>query len=328
MIRAAQPQDVSTQTALSLMLWLPIALMTAGAMLAFRECGFSLQNHVFPPVVGTLFLGVATTRYLAARPGTYRFGMITGVLFQAATIASAALMLTYAAASLDGPLADPLMLRMDRAMGYDWATYVSWFARHPAFARLAALCYNSNILQPALFILLLVLSGHLERLNKFVLVNIVTLLAATAIFVALPVTTAWVHLGLSPQEIARFHVISGRNDGWIRELLRIRSGELRVLPPGFGEGLVGFPSFHAISALLNIWVIWPLRRWRSIVLPVNMIMIAATPVAGGHYLADIVAAGIVTFAGIPFVDRLYPILAARCEAASQAPEPRLIPRAG
>lgn len=34
------------------------------------------------------------------RQGTYRYGTITGMLLQATTIASAALMLTYAAASL------------------------------------------------------------------------------------------------------------------------------------------------------------------------------------------------------------------------------------
>ncbi len=75
----------------------------------------------------------------------------------------------------------------------------------------------------------------------------------------------------------------------IKELLQIRSDELRVLPPTFGEGLVGFPRFHAISAVLNIWAGWPLRRWRIAILPVNLMMLAATPVFGGHYLVDVLA---------------------------------------
>lgn len=318
MTRPMQSQDAAAHAKLSLALWLPIVLMTAVALLAFHGCGFALRGDVFPPVIGTLLLGVATTRYLAARPGTHCFGMVAGIWFQAASIAGAALMLTYSAASLNRRLADALMLRMDHAMGYDWAAYVAWFTRHPHAAEFAVLCYNSNILQPALFVLVLMLSGHPDRLNKFVLVNIVTLLVATTIFAFLPVTTAWLHQGLSPDEIARFRFISGSDQGWVRELLRIRSGELRVLPPDFSEGLVGFPSFHAISALLNIWVIWPLRYWRWAVLPINTIMIAATPVFGGHYLADLVAGSVIAFASVVFVNRLYPTLAKYCAAPGES----------
>lgn len=99
--------------------------------------------------------------------------------------------------------------------------------------------------------------------------------------------------------------------------------------PSFGQlSLVGFPSFHVISALLSIWLIWPLRSWRWFILPINIIMIAATPVVGGHCLTDVIAGAAVAFVGVALVNRIYPALAARCgtdfQIADASHEPGIV----
>ncbi len=63
-------------------------------------------------------------------------------------------------------------------------------------------------------------------------------------------------------------------------------------------GLIGFPSYHCAFGLLMIWAAWPIRRARYPVLALNLILIAATPICGGHYIADLFAAGLVTAASI------------------------------
>ena len=54
-------------------------------------------------------------------------------------------------------------------------------------------------------------------------------------------------------------------------------------------GIVTFPSFHAASAVLYAWALWPVRWMRPIVVLAFGAMLAATPINGGHYLIDIIA---------------------------------------
>ena len=58
------------------------------------------------------------------------------------------------------------------------------------------------------------------------------------------------------------------------------------LQPG---GLICFPSFHTTGGILFMWALWPLRwaRWPGIA--VNVIMLAAIPIIGSHYLIDMIA---------------------------------------
>ncbi len=54
-------------------------------------------------------------------------------------------------------------------------------------------------------------------------------------------------------------------------------------------GVLTFPSFLAASGILYMWAFWPLRWVRALVIPWNVLMIVATPLGGGHYLADVLA---------------------------------------
>ena len=75
----------------------------------------------------------------------------------------------------------------------------------------------------------------------------------------------------------------------LRDLPPTRDGALRHLDLlGLG-GIVTFPSFHAASAVLYAWALWPVRWMRPIVVLAFTAMLAATPINGGHYLIDIIA---------------------------------------
>jgi membrane-associated phospholipid phosphatase len=55
------------------------------------------------------------------------------------------------------------------------------------------------------------------------------------------------------------------------------------------EGIITFPSFHAALGIIFIAGLWPIPVLRWIGLIVNVLMIAATPVEGGHYFIDVLA---------------------------------------
>ena len=59
------------------------------------------------------------------------------------------------------------------------------------------------------------------------------------------------------------------------------------------EGIITFPSYHSTLAILFLVALWsvPLLRWLGVVL--NLAVIAATPIDGGHYFVDLGAGMII-----------------------------------
>lgn len=77
--------------------------------------------------------------------------------------------------------------------------------------------------------------------------------------------------------------------GKLRDILALHDGSLLELRLFFLSGIVSFPSFHAASAVLYIWALWPVRWIGGIAAALNVLMIAATPAIGAHYIIDVVA---------------------------------------
>ena len=74
-----------------------------------------------------------------------------------------------------------------------------------------------------------------------------------------------------------------------RDLGPVRDGVLRELDLLNLAGIVTFPSFHACSAVLYAWALWPVWWMRPVALLANGAMLASTPVDGGHYFIDLFA---------------------------------------
>ncbi|WP_157217527.1 phosphatase PAP2 family protein [Flavisphingomonas formosensis] len=286
-------------------IWAPVALFAGAAVIALIESDFPVGWGPLAALVFQIGLGILVSVTLGERAGRLgKAGKALSALMQASTIASAGVILAYCAATAGHPLVDSAMLRFDRMIGYDWRAFALFFASHPSFARLTILCYNSNVVQPVLLILLLIQASHYERLEKFVVTMTVTLALTILIFIFYPVTTAWTYEWHSPARLAIYRYLLPGTDGWIHELLQIRQG---YRPPSgtFWQGIIGFPSFHTISALLYIWAAWPLRWARMIFVPANILMILGALLSGGHYAADLVCGVIITAIGLSFTHSLY-----------------------
>src|SRR5690606_36367265 len=69
----------------------------------------------------------------------------------------------------------------------------------------------------------------------------------------------------------------------------LRDGSHRLLVAVGSQGIITFPSLHAALAVILIAALWPIARLRWIILPLNLAMLAATPIDGSHYLFDVIA---------------------------------------
>jgi len=228
---------------------------------------------------------------------TLRLAIFLDTTFQYTILGCATAMFAFSAATLNSPLFDESVLNFDRSIGFDWYKFARFIADHPTLRTILNFGYMSLFWQAPLLLAMLCFSKRYRETDRFIIANLIAMLVTVMIFAACPVTTAWVHTGVSQAELKALHLQSGTG-GWVRQLFDIRNGRTSLVSAHMDFGIIGFPSFHAISAFLNIGAFWALRRLRIIAVVLNGIMIVSTLIVGGHYLADITAAGLVTWISI------------------------------
>jgi membrane-associated phospholipid phosphatase len=304
-------------------LWLPILVAAGVAGPLFWNAGFGAPLPLLAHQLVFSVLSIAGTRALARRGAGVRVSAGVSAFFQVGVCGSVGMMLAYAAAGSGRPLFDGTLLAVDRALHYDWQAYARFFVEHRTVAGIVLSAYFTMLVQPLLLILVLSMTHRIADLEKFILATFVSLLLTIGTFALFPATTAWTHLGLSDAEVGAYRYLPLSGDSWIRELLHIRGGGRNL--PALGSPLIAFPSLHCASGLVYLWAGWRVRWLRPILLVINGLMLAATPVIGGHYVADLIGGAAVAAAAILVASRCYGPLAAWAEAqrARQGGGPRL-----
>jgi membrane-associated phospholipid phosphatase len=186
-------------------------------------------------------------------------------------------------ATTNAPLADAALARADALFfGFDRRTFAAAILSSRWLSDVMRFAYGSIFFQPFLLLVLLNVSGRDDRARRFLGAWFVALIVATAIFPFVPA------ISNPPYEM-----------GWVKSLLRIRSGELRVFDADALTGMIAFPSFHAAAAVL---LAWGYRGFGLVGVPMvilNALMIVSAIPGGGHYLVDLIAGAIVAAAAIP-----------------------------
>jgi hypothetical protein len=192
--------------------------------------------------------------------------------------------LSYSAMATTLPLWDATFDAMDKALGFDWPALLAWTGRHPELALILKLAYASMLPQMAVVIVALVTMRAFGELDRFILAFGLAALMTMTICAVTPslcagyfyrdAVAAQPHLGLTWNSVA--HVLA------------LRSGEMTFVSMATAEGIVTMPSFHTVSAILFLIAFWHVAwlRWPGLAL--NVAMLAATPIVGGHYLVDLI----------------------------------------
>jgi membrane-associated phospholipid phosphatase len=76
---------------------------------------------------------------------------------------------------------------------------------------------------------------------------------------------------------------------YAKELVALLAHGPGHIAPTEAKGLIGFPSYHAVLALLVVWYARELAVVRWIALGINSIVLVATPIQGGHHVVDVIA---------------------------------------
>lgn len=198
-------------------------------------------------------------------------------------------------------LIDPILIRLDGALGYHWPGLVAWLAEYPTLAKGLGWVYHSSLVQMFLTILLLSALAREAVLHRFLLAGIVTLILAVAIW--------WIAPSVGPSafqsipeadRLATGLYFSPAYGEYLLQLVHV--GPPRISPEVV-TGVVAFPSYHMIMALLVVWFTRGTLAFVPAAL-VNAAMVPATLSHGGHHLIDLIG-GLAVFAlGVWIANRL------------------------
>jgi len=211
---------------------------------------------------------------------------------------------TAALATISGPLADDWLAAGDRLLGFDWLAY--YHATRPYFSMLRPAYFSFNWL-PAVVIIGLTIEGRFTRVWQFVTAAMLALMVAIAIFPFAPAASPVVVNQLTDPAIfgaAKFWPI----------MSELRSGAVRTIDLRHVAGMVSFPSYHTVAAILIIWAAWASRWLRWPVMAICLGMAVAIPTVGDHYLTDMVGGVLLGLGMIPIAKRLVWDIPARKQA--------------
>ena len=252
-----------------------------------ERAAFAVAGHAYlriAAISGACWL--AGWFYEARRPEPRLAAMLTGTGFLVAFTAGAsvlnAMLLTVA-----GPRVDWFFARIDIAMGFDWLATMRLAADHPLPLAILRQAYGVLLPEIALGVVVLGTMRGAAPVYRFCLAIAVGAMICVAIWTVFPAFGAMSVYGLDPATAARLHVpVDGAYGETLVRMLREGPG---LIAPDNMKGLIGFPSYHAVLALLLMWYFRVLPGVRWIIWIVNGLVILATPIAGGHHMIDVLA---------------------------------------
>ncbi|KAB1075808.1 phosphatase PAP2 family protein [Methylobacterium planeticum] len=254
------------------------------------------------PGLACLALAAGAAFYRSVRPDERLAAAMTATA-QLVAFTAVAGPLSYAVAGSGGPLWDATFLSWDRALGLDWRAYLAFVDAHPRLGFVFTLAYQSLLPQMLLAVTVLGFSGRFTACREFVMALILAALASIAVSGITPAMAMFVQLGLDPQ--ADFpNLDPAAAFVHVADLKSLRAGTFRVVSLRHLEGIITFPSFHAALGVIFARAFWASRwtRWPGLAL--NGVLIAATPIDGGHYFVDLIAGAAIAALAIAAARRL------------------------
>ena len=186
--------------------------------------------------------------------------------------------MTYLAAAGGGPLYDSNLAAIDAGLGFDARAWFAIVNAHPLLRLPLTLAYKSLFPQISFSVLWFWLLGW-EHRNAELLTNVtVGLLLTTAVFCLYPTLGPCVG-------------VPDFSDAYLQDLIGLRNGSLPSIDVMVLKGVIAFPSFHAVFAVLFTYA----HRYSAsfpVMAAVNLVMLISIPSEGGHYLVD-VAGGLI-----------------------------------
>ncbi|GHC47329.1 hypothetical protein GCM10007315_06380 [Gemmobacter tilapiae] len=252
--------------------------LTQGRQVAWSEFALGILA-----ALGMIVLGVYARRYKASP----RLGLCAiGVGLFMSFCAFAAIFI-FSLFPLPHPLVDSGLMAVDAQLGYDWGGFVRGLAEYPALGIALGRIYDTALVQVALLIVILGLMGRETDLHRMLLVGMAALGLAVGCWWLWPSIGPAAYIQIAAETAARIHLVVDSEYG-AKLVQLVERGPDRIGPDTI-IGVVAFPSYHMVMALLVAWYSYRTMFFGLFALA-SLAMIPATLSHGGHHLVDVLAA--------------------------------------
>ena len=184
------------------------------------------------------------------------------------------------------PYVDGFLTAADRLIPIDWNAYFQAIAGNPLLIDVYFYAYSGLTPISMAGFLILILVGAFENARYFMLTFAALAIVCTTVGLLFP-AQGTVHTMLADKSLlGNFTHTPGVY--FVDILKELRSGEPQTFNLMYLPGLTTFPSFHTAAGVVlamafrRTRLFWPVAVYCAI-------MIAATPIYGGHYFIDLVA---------------------------------------
>jgi hypothetical protein len=178
---------------------------------------------------------------------------------------------TYVAATLNFPLRDSEFNAIDAALGFDWLSSFNFVSAHRIVRVILSIAYFTMLPQIVLSIVYLAHTEQSDRNRDLLWISMFALILTTVVSGIVP--------AVGPH-------ISGHLPIWSQMLLTIRARGMTQFSLGALQGVIAFPSFHTVMAIVLVYAHRPPSRSFWPVAVLNGLMVLAVPPIGHHYLID------------------------------------------
>ncbi len=188
---------------------------------------------------------------------------------------------------------DLMLAEWDTLFGYHWPDIMALAAKFPNFTSAMKWAYMSTMLQFAILIAILGLSGR--KYDLYVMISSVTVTATLTIcFWGIFPTTGTTTIYEIPLEL--WNQINPPVDrSYALDLISIVKTGPSVITPTEIRGLIAFPSYHAVLAFTAMYAARNLKVLGPIFFVINLLILPSIFVHGGHHFVDL-PAGFLMFA--------------------------------
>ncbi|MFK7903242.1 MAG: phosphatase PAP2 family protein [Nitratireductor sp.] len=182
---------------------------------------------------------------------------------------------------------DEALAAIDISLGVDWPALMAWAAQNPVLNVVFRLVYMSTMAQITLLIVLLGLTGRVIQMD-ILLTSLIISAIITICFWGLYPSFGAVAVYEVPANISNA-VAPMVGEAYARELKDLAANGPTLIGPYEVRGLIGFPSYHSVLAFITLFASRPLKFVFPVLLVLNIIMLPAILVQGGHHLIDVIA---------------------------------------
>ena len=272
--------------------WLVIAFGLIGALVTLFATGMGLGwSSLAPYLLLTLMLAATQVFccYFRANP---RFAGFCGMIAVLVSSMLLAAVISHTSLRLGMPFVDPVLSAADKSIGWYSPNIVLKIAEFPQFCKALGTIYNTTVLACLVCGLMLVVSGQVSRASEFAWCYVVCVLVASLSAIFMPALGSTVYHGI--EDVSGLPAGAGNFHLPIVEYYR--NNPTAEFDLGKTSGIVTFPSFHMVMALLVPYglrgtggLFWCAAGWGGLVT-------LAAVVIGGHYLVDLIV-GTLCWAG-------------------------------